>query len=470
MQRVVLVGIEGFDPELAEKWIDDLPNMKKLREKGVWGRINSTNPPSPATAWISSRCGRNPGASGVWDESYREDFTYSEWKKVDSGVIDERVDCLYKILPGIAQRVALVDVPLTWPPVSIQGGFCISRPSRWGNREDYIRPETLKDEIKGVVEEYIPEMPEYGEDVDKLSDGARRIDAQRCELARYFLNEKHCDYVSVFLPGLYMLFSEIAEDKKTLGETVYLYYQWLDGKIGELSQNIESAVLMLFSAYSVRASSGTIHINEWLVSEGYLSLNEYPSRPVSMNELDIDWTRSRIWSFGKYGALYINLEGRESQGCVRQEEIEAVIDEVTDHLGGIQDGNGQNLPIKTVLKGEVQFGPYAEYGPDIFIDVGAINWGTTDMIGSGEITSTGSRSLSYGDQGYFCCFGPDIPAAGEIKGLSVLNIASTVMDIMGLDIPQEMEKPSLLRLVDRIKKRPSDKEKSIRSRLDMLGY
>jgi hypothetical protein len=44
------------------------------------------------------------------------------------------------------------------------------------------------------------------------------------------------------------------------------------------------------------------------------------------------------------------------------------------------------------------------------------------------------------------------------------------MDALGLDPLQEMEKPSVLRLLGETKKQTSDKQKAIRSRLEMLGY
>jgi len=67
--------------------------------------------------------------------------------------------------------------------------------------------------------------------------------------------------------------------------------------------------------------------------------------------------------------------------------------------------------------------------------------------------------------------GSDVPPKGELKGTSLLNVAPTVMDILNLEIPQDMEKPSILAMLKEENVQPSsDREKAVRSRLEALGY
>ena len=80
----MILGIDGFDPELIRQWINEMPNLKEMQEKGLWGAMESTVPPAAACAWTCVQCGRNPGSYGFWDSTYRDDFSYGGLKLASS--------------------------------------------------------------------------------------------------------------------------------------------------------------------------------------------------------------------------------------------------------------------------------------------------------------------------------------------------------------------------------------------------
>ena len=49
VKRVVIVGFDGMDPELAERFINEgrLPNLKKLRDQGTFRPLRTTFPRFP---------------------------------------------------------------------------------------------------------------------------------------------------------------------------------------------------------------------------------------------------------------------------------------------------------------------------------------------------------------------------------------------------------------------------------------
>ena len=57
-KRVVIVGLDGLEPTLTEKYLDEglLPNLAKLKEQGGYQRMETTCPPLSPVAWSS----RNP--------------------------------------------------------------------------------------------------------------------------------------------------------------------------------------------------------------------------------------------------------------------------------------------------------------------------------------------------------------------------------------------------------------------------
>ncbi|RKZ25446.1 phosphodiesterase, partial [bacterium] len=50
--KVVVIGLDCLEPSLVfEKYSEHLPNFRRLREKGLWGRMESTIPPITIPAW-----------------------------------------------------------------------------------------------------------------------------------------------------------------------------------------------------------------------------------------------------------------------------------------------------------------------------------------------------------------------------------------------------------------------------------
>ena len=62
-RRVVIVGLDGQDPELTEKWMNEglLPKFSRLRESGAFARLGTTLPAESPVAWSSFQTGCNPG-------------------------------------------------------------------------------------------------------------------------------------------------------------------------------------------------------------------------------------------------------------------------------------------------------------------------------------------------------------------------------------------------------------------------
>jgi len=486
--KIVVLGLDGLNPELVRQWLDRLPNLKEMQQAGIWGEIESIVPPVEPPAWACVQCGRNPGAYGFWNYTYRDDFSYGEPKSVNSQVIDERVDCLYKMLPKTGQKAAMIDVPVSWPPPQIPGGYCISSFMTPGLEGSLTWPESLKDEVYSLVGEYILDTAEAGVmDKDRALKRIYDMDKQRFTLLRHFVHEKNCDYIFAVIAGSGLMpeiFCRYCDERHRRYDpdpryknALHDYYIWIDKNIGEIRGMLPTdTTFFVLSAYGVQRCDGQINLNEWLIQQGYMTLYDYPSQPVKLKDLKVNWTRTNAWSTGSAGQIYLNLKGREPQGVVDSEEHDRVIDELVEKIEGIPDEHGKALNTRVFRRDDIHSGPYAEYGPDLFVSFDGYHWSTSELVGYGKIYSFDieqeSDDSSHSLCGYFCIAGPGVPPAGEIKGVSLLNSAPTVLDVMGLKIPEDMESPSILEMAqekEEIKPPQKDKE-AVRSRLDLLGY
>ena len=491
MSKIIVLGLDGLSPELVEKWSGELPNLSKLKQDGVWANIRCTVPPTAAQAWTSVRSGRNPGAFGFWNETYRDDFVYGEPKQADSDTA-ERVDLLQKMLPKMGQRVAIVNVPASWPPKKIPAGFCVTGPDTQ-DPKNFTYPETLADEVKGLVGEYIFRLSEDGiaclqMEKDKVLEKVYAMDEQRFTLIKHFI-QKRCDHILAVIVGPermahnflhYTDETHKRHDPDPKYKNALLdYYKWIDKNVGEVRESLPGdSVFIVMSAYGSQKLDGCINLNEWLIQEGYLTLSEYPAEPTISSELKVDWAKTKAWSTGSNGAIYLNVKGREAQGVVDPEDADKLLDELAEKLKAIPDENGKALNTQIFKRDDIQFGPYVKQGPDMFIYFDECRFASSDAVGYGKgkihstDTSKGPDYAAHSPYGYFCMAGSRITAKGKIEGVSLLNIAPTVLDVIGLPIPREMERPSLLAMLKEEKAAPPPPkmEDKVRSRLEALGY
>lgn len=78
IRRVVVLGLDGFSPELAGALMEKgtLPHCAALREKGFYAPLATSNPPISPVAWTSFQTGVNPGKHNIFDFLARDLRTY----------------------------------------------------------------------------------------------------------------------------------------------------------------------------------------------------------------------------------------------------------------------------------------------------------------------------------------------------------------------------------------------------------
>lgn len=77
--RVMVLGIDGMDPdvlrEVIERFPEKVPNFRKLVEEGGIHDLGTSCPPQSPVAWSNFITGRNPGGHGIYDFIHRDPMT-----------------------------------------------------------------------------------------------------------------------------------------------------------------------------------------------------------------------------------------------------------------------------------------------------------------------------------------------------------------------------------------------------------
>jgi predicted AlkP superfamily phosphohydrolase/phosphomutase len=151
VDQVVIVGLDGMAPELAERYMAEgkLPNLAKLKADGFYGRLRTTTPAISPVAWSSFMTGSEPSKHNIFDFLSRDPKTYLP--DLSSARIGKpkrtlslgkyRVPLSKPVIQGLRRSVpfwkvlgengvlsTVLRVPITFPPEKFKGhllsGMC----------------------------------------------------------------------------------------------------------------------------------------------------------------------------------------------------------------------------------------------------------------------------------------------------------------------------------------------------------
>src|SRR5207249_3744828 len=86
--KVAVIGLDCAAPQLVfDRFREDLPNLCRLMDGGVWGRLRSCDPPITVPAWSCMMSGFDPGQLGIYGFRNRKDYSYGGYKIADGSAI-----------------------------------------------------------------------------------------------------------------------------------------------------------------------------------------------------------------------------------------------------------------------------------------------------------------------------------------------------------------------------------------------
>jgi predicted AlkP superfamily phosphohydrolase/phosphomutase len=262
-------------------------------------------------------------------------------------------------------------------------------------------------------------------------------------------------------------------------DTIRDYYRQLDDEIGHLLGILsDETIVLIVSDHGARRLDGGFCVNEWLVREGLLVLNGYPKEVTPFAKLDVDWGRTRVWSEGGYYArVFFNVKGREPQGVIEPASYESFRDEVKAKFEATTDARGKPL-LTLVFRPEEIYQKVRNVPPDLIVHFGGLYWRSIGGVGYPNVhileNDTGPDDCNHAQFGAFILAAPHNPLRGEVTGAHLLDVAPTLLDLGGYEVPPSMQGRSLV--AGESPQSPddqgytADEETIIRDRLSGLGY
>ena len=474
-------GIDGATFDIIEPAIaaGKLPHLKSLIEGGSRARLESTIHPITPMAWTSFATGCNAGQHGIFDFS-----RMSETDVQLNSSLNRKAPAIWTFLSQADKKCVVVNVPFTYPPEKVNGVMVPGFDAPQVNREIF-HPESVHDDIMQQFGEYRLDWTfPVGQklDVDGYLKHCRDTVKHRGETALYLFEKHPWDfYMTMFSTPDHV--SHVFWKYPGGREYIQQIYELVDEQLGMfLSKLPEDAHVVIMSDHGFGPIDSIVYLDNWLEQSDYLTKRNFSLRgsaltwakraikrslPVALRKklranlkslkgrVDaaeysdaVDWSRTRAYSYGMYGNIYINLASRSARGIVRDEQYEPLCDEITAGLMALRDPEtGEAVVDRVYRKEELYSGECTKDAPDLVvrwrdyayftkrgIDQGDAIFAKDLKVDSSEFPHTGTHRLD----GVFIAKGPGIRENHQVDA-KIIDLAPTIMHLMGQPIPASMD-------------------------------
>jgi predicted AlkP superfamily phosphohydrolase/phosphomutase len=495
-----MIGLDGATFDVIDPMISSgkLPNLARLIENGSHGVLFSSIPPLSPVAWTSLSTGLNPGKHGILDFLTRKPDSYQV--EISNAALREATP-IWRWLSRCGKKVGVINVPMTYPPDKVNG-FMISGMDTPKQKNDFIYPHSLSQELQRAMGGFKIEDTDFrsmGDKADILKTQLISILENRFQTADYLMDRYPWDFFFIvfeatdraqhnfwkyFLPD-----STTHEGSIRYKDFIHDVYAKADEKLGYLLKKAGSDVsVMVVSDHGFTSIRRGVRLNLWLANHSYLSYShKHPNRRRLKNVLgkaaavgakrilpqqliarflqksgiekrqnscvfnvlpDIDMSRTKAFCISSYG-IYLNLEGRDPLGVVKPgSDYENLRREIMSKLLDLKDPlSGQKVIKKVFKKEDIIDGKFASLAPDIYFlwnkDYFFMGERQRRILrgyqSNNEVFTQHNWSGQHDPEGILIINGPHIKKNNTINGAKIIDIAPTVMYLMGLNVPANME-------------------------------
>jgi predicted AlkP superfamily phosphohydrolase/phosphomutase len=494
MKRVMVLVLDAAPPDLIEKWMADgsLPNLKRLRETGAYGRLESVAEWLAEATPYAFYSGQNPASTGL--------HCYTMWQKETMQARSPGKDWIpyqpfWRAFQKNGPRAIVVDPSNVYPPEPFNGSEVIGwathdalapfqsyPPELAGWIQSQFGSNLLPDEKYGLVSkrEFMDErrtLLELNRTFKDLCLALMRREPWDLFLATNFTLHQagHRLWSTVNIKGRLT-----QEERHNLDGTLHEIFMACDAAVGEIVAAAgKDVVVMVLSVHGM----GVNNSRTWIFPEMIRRILGGPERsggglralrqliPVEWRHAiksrlpfklrrgltrywrisGRDWKKTRAFPLfsDTQGWVRVNLRGREALGIVEPgPEYDALCQEISEGLKSFVDADTGEPVVQDIFRPHQVFEgerladlpdmvvrwsetPSARHRAVVSPRFGVIPWSTPGQNPEG-------RSGNHRSQGMLIAAGPEVES-GTITDAHILDLAPTILTLLGQPVPAEME-------------------------------
>jgi predicted AlkP superfamily phosphohydrolase/phosphomutase len=479
VRPVVFIGLDGAEPELLRRWMDDgtLPVLARLRRDGICESVATFPGFGDGATWPSLVTGVNPARHGRY---FRSQFRPRSYRRKDFSVdTDLERTPFWTSLSEAGRRVAVLDLPYARWEAGLNGLLLVD----WLIHDRYGSPRSWPREFAREVLERFGDDPVGGNSdvfpkdrasLQRLLELLQQRVRMKASLLIETLATEPWDLVATAFAEAHDLGhvawhlhdsghpQHDADWLRQHGDPIKSLYVEIDGAIGRiLDAAPPKAAVVVFAGLGMGPNYTANEVLGEILAR--LDGREYRpayrltkrSKAAGFPELitricgKVDTAREILTlSGGRFfgmshndnsGAIRINLAGREPAGRVSSAAYDAVCDELTEAFMEIKNSaTGTPIVERVVRVGRELEGEHLDTMPDLLVvwsrespfcaiespRIGTINdvrsWGRT-----GDHTA-GALLMVHGE---------GIRARHLQRKPSIVDIAATIGALQGVALP-----------------------------------
>jgi predicted AlkP superfamily phosphohydrolase/phosphomutase len=464
---LVVVGIDGAGFDLIMPWIrsGSLKGFQKLYREGSWGKLACCPPPTTCPNWKCFSTGLNPAKLGVfWWENidfagHRTFFPHHRLRSLME---------IWDYLSEASYRVAIINTPLTYPPKKVNGFMVSGAPD--AAETGYTYPKNIESFLTEEFDYKVhPRTPlDFVNFRKEIVEEVKDLIRSRVAVARYAL-ESSFDFVNVsffYINNMHHFLwdaPEVLDAWKIIDEFVYRL-------LGDGHD------LMVMSDHGSAPVSAVFYVNSWLEENGLLHrrpsfadiaarlglskssvfrllgnfdlrrlprirlleglISRLPSEDGMVDRhlksARVDWSRTSALASGQ-GPVYINPQ----LPSTRREELKRLL---RMKLRSIEYPHDESFPFLDVLPAEEFYsGEFLSEAPDLLI-LPAKGTHIDGSIGSSRVWARKAHWIAENTlEGIFFAGGRNLSVPQNYVGISILDLAPSILQVHDIPIPREMD-------------------------------
>lgn len=485
---LLVIGLDGVDFRYLNRFSEDLPHIRRLRNNGVEASLQSTHPPWTGSAWPSMYTGLDPSYHGVYDFfDYRG--TYPDEAEIVSRN-SVRAPAVWNYFSQCGLENIVVNVPITHPAEELNGvllpGYLA--PSDAEGYPSGIRAE-LSDAL-GAEYQIYSNSETGGKSADEIDEFESLI-RKRAEASEYLLQTKEWDFAFVQVQKTDTVFhnSSSPADFRRI-------YKAADDLIGCLLATVKSTPnVVIVSDHGMGPTTGhEVYINELLREHNFIETQSDPTT-LELSELKtetkkesntptvltrivdvlknigvdpttayqfaervgieeqilrrlptglkqslaegVNWRTSQAYCrrTSEHG-IRINLDGRDPEGIVSSEAYEQIRSEIIQLLSDLETTDGEPIFELVCPREEIYEGPYADDACDILFRTTNMNHEISTHFHGRVLGSI--DAYNHKPNGVFVANGPTINEEWTESGLHLTDVAPILFALLREPIPERL--------------------------------
>lgn len=494
--RLLMIGLDAAEFSLINQWTRDgsLPNLKRLRDRGAFARLDSTADWLVGSPWPTFYTGTLPSDHGLYHYLLWKPDTMTTTRPMPDWL---PLDPFWRHLDKQGKRVIAVDIPLCYAPQTYDGVEI----SGWATHELLVPPDYYPASIKDwVIQHYgapLRDEEEYrlmtAQELLTIRDQLVSMSAKVAEMSCGLMQREAWDLMMIVFSATHrgghklwdlsgMTGEATQEQRVALEGALRDIYIACDQAIGRLLETAgDDVTVLVYSLHGMGENSCRSELLPEMLAAILADTEHRPPLsltkriaarlramvplqlrntikahlPMAIQDMltsywhtgGINWATTPAFALVSdlQGYIRINLRGREAEGIVASsEDYERLCTRISEGLLTFVDADSGDPIVREVARSIDIYpdGKRREDLPDLVVKWAHTSAATHRAIRSDRYHITipwptpgrhsSGRSGNHRPHGFLVAAGPGIVPDTNLGKAHILDLIPTVLDLLGL--------------------------------------